>query len=270
MSDDNNNAEEQTTPAAENTEAVEQTQENNAGESVEATERESEGVEGESSEKKDKRTGWVQKRFNELTFEKKQAREEADSVKKQLETALTELAAARSGSTDGDGKTTLPLTEIDRLANEKAKEIASRQVSETRYAESLDRIWNSGINEFPNFGEAIDNLNGAFGEKFGNVLPVLAEALDNPHKVMHHLGDNLDEAARILSLSPAKQVAELTKLEASLATKVKPISKVGAPIKTVDSGKGKVDPTLDNAKLSTAEWMKLRTKDLEKKGKRLF
>lgn len=271
MSEDNTAPEGQTNTTAENVEAVAQTQINNeAVEPAEPTGNEGEIPEGETTEKKEKRPGWIQKRLNELTYEKKQALHEAESSKKQVETLIAELAAAKSGTKDHNGTNTLPITEIDRLATEKAKDIASKQVSEARYVESIDHIWNTGLKEFPDFGDAVDNLNGAFGEKFSNILPVFTEALDNPHKVMHHLGDNLDEAARILSLSPAKQIAELTKLEAALATKAKPISKVSAPIKTVDSGKGKADPSLDSDKLSTAEWMKLRTKDLEKKGKRLF
>lgn len=270
MSEENNAPEEQIVTAADNNAAEGQVQENNdTGEASEGAEHESEATEGDTAEKKDKRPGWVQKRFNELTFEKKQAREEADGYKKQTESLLAELAAARSGAIEGEDKARLPHSEIDRLAAIKAEEIANRKIAQTRSDDIADRVWNEGIKEFPDFADTISNLNNSFGERFGNMAPIIMEALDNPHKVMHHLGDNLDEAARILSLSPAKQVAELTKLEASLTTKQKPISKVAAPIKTID-GKGKVDPTLDSEKLSTAEWIKLRTKDLEKKGKRLF
>ena len=267
---DENNAGEQTAPAEENTQVENQVQENNAAsEPTEGTEGEtSEHVEGEP-EKKPKTTGWQIKRINELTARNAKAAEELENSKRQTEALITELAAARSGAGAGEDKARLPHSEIDRLANERAGEIASKKISEAQYASSLDSIWNSGVKEFPDFASSVENLQGSFGEKFGAALPIFTKALDNPHTVMHHLGENLDEAARILSLDPVKQVAELTKLEARLATKQKPISKVAAPIKTID-GKGKVERSLDNKDLSMAEWNELRTKDLIKRGKRLF
>lgn len=269
MSDENNAPEEQIVTAADNNAAESQVQENNdIGEAGEALEEIKE-IAPEVSDKKERKKGWAQIRIDELATEKNAAREEAENSKKQVASLLAELASARSGAGEGEDKARLPHSEIERLAIIKAEEIANRKIAQTRSDDIADRVWNDGLKEFPDFANTISNLNNSFGEKFGNMAPIIMEALDNPHKVMHHLGDNLDEAARILSLSPAKQVAELTKLESSLATKQKQISKVAAPIKTID-GKGKVDPTLDSEEISTAEWMKIRIKDLEKKGKRLY
>jgi hypothetical protein len=272
MSDENNAQIEQTNTPTNNNEAEGQGQVQENNQSTEETGSEGD-AEGDSSSKheeqpkKDKMKGWAQQRINELTYKNNQERERAEALRKQTETLLAELAAARSKG-DGD-KEGLSRAEIDRLAAIKAEEIAANKVNKARSDDLAEKVWDDGTKEFPDFADSISNLNNSFGEKFGNMAPVIMEALDNPHKIMHHLGDNLDEAARIFNLSPAKQIVELTKLEAAIVNKTKPISKVPAPPKTID-GKGKTEPTLDNEKLSTAEWMRLRNQDLEKKGRRKF
>jgi len=65
----------------------------------------------------------------------------------------------------------------------------------------------------------------------------IAEAIldsDAPAKVMAFMASNPDEVARIASLSPARQAAEIGKLEAKIATTPK-VSNAPAPLKPVGS-----------------------------------
>lgn len=274
MSDENNAQNEQTNTPTDNTESQDQAQENN-----QSTEPVNNGDEGsdntpkepqEPDQKKDnKMKGWAQQRINELTYKNNQERERAEALQKQTETLLAELAAARSKG-DGD-KEGLSRDEIDRLAAIKAEEIANAKLNKARSDDLADKVWNAGQKEFPNFAENISNLRNSFGEKFDNMAPIILEALEghNVHKVLHHLGDNLDEAARILSMSPAKQISELSRLESSLGKQEKPISKAPAPPTTID-GKGKVERRLDDPNLSMEEYIRIRNQELISQGKRLY
>jgi len=85
------------------------------------------------------------------------------------------------------------------------------------------------------------------------LTPTIAQAIidsDIPAKIMVHLNSNPDEADRIARLSPARQAAEIGKMEAKLATspaKVK-TSNAPDPIKPIGS-KGSTQGSLATASM---------------------
>jgi hypothetical protein len=82
--------------------------------------------------------------------------------------------------------------------------------------------------------------------------------LDDAHKVLHALGSNPEEAARILALSPLKQGRELERLAAKPAPKkaVKPVSNAPEPISSHVDGSGSKAVDLDNSSID--DFMKAR------------
>lgn len=83
---------------------------------------------------------------------------------------------------------------------------------------------------------------------------------DMSTKLGAHLVANPDEATRIANLSPARQAAEIGKLEATLSTaKSKSISNAPAPIKPIGAG-GATDSGLRDD-LPIEEWMRRRNKE---------
>jgi hypothetical protein len=83
----------------------------------------------------------------------------------------------------------------------------------------------------------------------------LATTSDAGAKLIHHLGTDLDEAARIAALPPVQMARELTKLEFKLAQPVaKPVSKAPAPITPIGAG-GASDSGLRDD-LPIDEWMR--------------
>jgi hypothetical protein len=82
------------------------------------------------------------------------------------------------------------------------------------------------------------------------------------------LAENEDEAERINGLSPARQLAEIGKIEAKLTSKAtgnktpekKTISRAPTPIKPVQGGQVVSTKSLDDPNLSPAEWIKMRNK----------
>lgn len=89
--------------------------------------------------------------------------------------------------------------------------------------------------------------------------------------LMYELGQDLDEANRILALSPLKMGVELTK-KALKGAQIEGVSKVPNPVRPLAGGRGEqlpVDPTnpdqADN--LTTAEWMKRREAQVAARGR---
>jgi hypothetical protein len=135
-----------------------------------------------------------------------------------------------------------------------AQQEAARIVAEQRFNESCNKVYAEGAKEFKeDFDAALRNLqmvgvNREFLE--------LASTSDAGHKVLHHLGSDLDEAARILSLPPVQMARELTKLEIKLSqSAVKPVSNAPAPITPIAGVKG---GTKDPSEMTDAEFAKWR------------
>lgn len=265
MSKEDTFVEELTTPTEEDTASENQDQENNedAGEeAAEGTEPAAkEGEEDITKEEGKSKSNWRLKRINELTFKNKQIEEEALRYKDQNEALLAKIAALQNGQSANPAEAE---AQIKSLANEMAKKIAAQEIAAAQYNRDCDRVFDKGVKEYPEFKECIENLNGSFGERWNNAIPTLVDALDDAHKVIYHLGTNLDEANRIFSMSPARQIAELTRLEAILAKpESKPISKASAPIKPVE---GRTATPISIADTSdTEKWIKGRYKDIAAK-----
>lgn len=105
---------------------------------------------------------------------------------------------------------------VQQQQQAKAKTVADK--TENIYAEAQ---------KIPGFDrEAFDEL---------PLTPAIANALidsDVPAKLMHHLASHPEEAERIAGLSPARQAAEIGKLETKLASAPK-VSNAPAPIKPI-------------------------------------
>lgn len=93
------------------------------------------------------------------------------------------------------------------------------------------------------------------------LTPYIAHALiesDDAPKLMHYMASNPDEVKRISAMSPARQAAEIGKIEAKLADAPKKevrLSKAPDPIKPMGTGKAAVK-SLDTSDFS--EYKKLR------------
>lgn len=266
MATQEDNAQEvQTTTPADDTTISDQTQDGaedtlEGGEGAEPTTVDPQEVDpGEPTHKDKGDSDWRLKRINQLTFKTKQLEQENAAGKANQEALLAKVAALQNGQAANPAEAE---AQIKALATEMAKGIAAQEIAQAEYTMKIDSVWNKGIDDFPDFKECVDNLRGSFDERFMNIVPSMAEALQDAHKIIHHLGTNLDEANRILSLSPARQIAEFTKLEAqlSLPTGSKPISKAPPPIKPLEGRAAKaVDVTNTD---STEQWIIARNKQI--------
>lgn len=171
-----------------------------------------------------KKTPWFQTRIDHLTREKHEARREADDLRRQL----TERASAPN-ETQNLGSQIDPVS-IQRMADERANQI----VKEQNFNQACNRVYDSGKKELgADFDAAIQNFNMLGGLSSHPALVEAATLLPEGHKILHHLGTNLEEAARIISLPPMQMALAISDIQSKVRTSN--ISSAPAPIKPLGS-----------------------------------
>lgn len=189
--------------------------------------------------------------------------------------------------TEEKSKNQAPQPVVDPAAPANAglteSQIRERISAEMQAAEQT-RVFNQACNDvaqkgklaFPDFDARVGQLKQLVSDwkdpaQFVPYNQFVAAAIEtgDGEKILHALGGDLDEAARIMSLPPIKMAVELTRL-ASGEGKVE-ISKAPKPITPIaqrGTQHSQIDPTdVERAdKLSTAEWMKRRNEQIEKRG----
>lgn len=236
---------EQGTPA----EQVQQVESHSTEATAEQTQEQKQEQTQEQKDEAQKREPWFQKRIGELTREKYEARRAAEEARQQAEQYRQYLAQLQQG--DQTQQPQQPQVDVRTLAQQEA----ARMVAEQRFNESCNKVYSVGKSEFPDFDQAVANLqmvgvNRDFLE--------LTSASDAGAKILHHLGNDLDEAARILALPPVHMARELTRLEYKLAQPPapKPVSKAPEPIKPIGAGAATDNGLRDD--LPMDEWLRRR------------
>lgn len=208
------------------------------------------GPETSVEPEKPKQTPWFQRRIDDLTRERWEARREADRLQAELAT----LRQPRQEGQSDPVQQGLTQADVQRLAREEAGRIAATN----EFNANCNGIFEQGNKAFPDFEASLGNF-----RLLGGLPPSLVEAAieaGEPAKVLYELGKNPDEAARILALSPTRMAVAVAKIAAKPASPP-PVSKAPPPIKSiVGSGRVETDPD----KMSTAEWTKWREGQLSR------
>lgn len=201
----------------------------------------------QTQEQAEKKTPWFQKRISEVTREKYEAKRQVEQLAAELQAEREQNQRYRSGESEPQQ------VDVQTLARQEAEKI----VATHSFNDKCNKVYAEGKTEFPDFDQAIGNLQMV---GVGKQFLELATDSDAAAKLLHHLGQDLDEASRIASLPPVQMARELTKLEYKLSqVTAKPVSKAPAPIKPI--GGGKVTDGL-SADLPMDEWMRRRNKQL--------
>lgn len=196
---------------------------------------------------------WAQDRINKVTREMRDMERRAN---------LAEQALASRGQQQ---QTTPPTPPPATQTEQEAKVLAARMI----FDQQCNDIYNQGIKDHGNeFKTSVDNW-----QQLGGVPPVVVEAaLESgiAPKVILALGKDLDEAHRIMQLSPARAAAAVAKYAAKLeadataAPEPKPGTKAPPPVPGVVGGRaGTASRSLDDDKISVDDWMKQREKELK-------
>lgn len=129
---------------------------------------------------------------------------------------------------------------------------------------TLEQSYNQRVQEFakikPDFADVLASSDLQISKP---VTELIFESEVGP-AIAYYLAENEEETERINRLSPARQLAEIGKIEAKLATPVvkekKRVSQAPAPVKPVQGGAPVAAKTLDDPNLSPDDWIKLRNK----------
>lgn len=230
------------TPAAEKSEQAQQVELT----STDATAEPTQGQQDEASEEKAKKEPWFQKRIGELTRDKYENKRQAETAAQENAQLREQLARVQQGD---------PAQQTPNDVQSYVKQEVQRLVAEQSFNETCNKVYATGKAEFPDFDNAVANLqmigvNRDFLE--------LVTTSDAGVKLLHHLGTDMDEAVRIAALPPVQMARELTRLEYKLgqAPAAKPVSKAPAPIKPISGhGVGSKSP----GEMSDAEYSKWRS-----------
>lgn len=139
-----------------------------------------------------------------------------------------------------------------------ATKLATQQVATDNFNRRCDEVADVGQKEFgAKWAASLEALKdvGAISDD----PSFLQDALDteSPAKVLHHLGQNPDEAERLLALSPSRRAVALDRLSVQLTTvqpkTPKAISKAAAPIAPVGSGRSAKEIDINDPNLSDDE-----------------
>jgi hypothetical protein len=168
---------------------------------------------------------------------------------------------------------------IDREIEQRATLMASQQ----EFTRRCNDVADQGRQQYNDFDVRIQKLiglvDGSDPQQIANYNGFLSAAMEtgDAPRLLHHLGGDLNEASRILSLTPIKMAVELTRMSGAassggtnvtmpngqvVSTVPRPINPVGSA--TSITGNRSIvapdDATSDN--LSTSEWMARREQQI--------
>ncbi len=224
----------------------------------------------------------VQKRFDKLTKEKHELRNRIALLEQKL-AEPPEAAAAAPKSSEPKPNTPAAGNVEGRpaLADFQTYEAYTEAVADWKYeqrrgaeraqeaAQTTAASWNAKVAELKKVHADFEDV--AYSEAVA-VTDVMQRAIvesDEGPAVAYWLGSNPNESARIAKLSPARQAAEIGKIEAKLqatastaAAPVQPVTKLSKapPPPAPLSGQSKVTaPSLNDANLDYATFERLRS-----------
>lgn len=128
-------------------------------------------------------------------------------------------------------------------------------------SQAVEQLRMEGSEKYDDFNEVLDS-----GKFITEVMRDTILESDTPVDLAYHLCKNVKEARRIASLSPARQAAEIGKLEDKLtaAPPAKKPSAAPAPIEPVQANGGNNDNSIKPS-MGFEEFMKIRNKQLRRK-----
>lgn len=183
------------------------------------------------------KTPWFKQRIDSLTVQVHKTRDELDAAKQ-------ENAMLRAGQPQPAGAapqpaapSALPLPTDPQQLQHLVQQEAANLVAQQQFTQRCNDVFDKGIKDVPGFKEAVDNFQMVIVGGLAKA-PAFVEAvtlLPDGHKVLAHLGQNLEEAQRVMSLPPVHQAMELTRLSNRLAA-APTITRAPAPLTPVQPG----------------------------------
>lgn len=228
---------------------------------------------------------WAQKRINELTAKRYEAErvaqaeiERANAADARSAELLSQLANRDPAAPPAPGTPAKPAAPVasEEEFNRRVTMEAARVARINDFNKACDNIAAIGKNEFKDsWDDTLKNLSlvGAVGTNVSPEFLETAVELQQPHKVLHYLGQNLEEAEKIVKLPPKRMALEMARLEAKImaptpAPVAAPVSAAPAPVIPVTGAAKVTSGDLTDPNLPVEEFMALRSKQMEEKRNR--
>lgn len=207
------------------------------------------------------------RRVGQLTAKNAAVEAEKQALERRLALAEEALnSVAPKGTKEGEEKT-YTKAELDAEALKLASSLADKKVLADAAAARGDALYAAGKKTY---GEAFDESLKSLS-RVGAVTQPLIDALselDNSADVLQALSEDLSEATRIAALPLAQMGVALAKHSMAIKDGKGPkISAAAAPLPVeVGGARRKTNPSVyDTEETSTAEWVKLRNKELKER-----
>lgn len=229
-------------------------------------------ADAEKTGKKDWRDIQLGKTRGQLKDERA-AREGLETQVKQQADELAKMRSAVEKLTKGEEVKPEDLARAKTPEEAKAEAIAAAKAEMTAEAEAkafaraADKLFDDGVTAFgeEEFGEARTNIIG-FGNDMGmfdnnrsrvDFIQQLLDAVDNPERVLFLMGQDPEEAERIIGLPERKRIAAFVKLSTARPRKPAPVSEVPEPIETVNGNRTAAPLSYRGPKTSDADMDRL-------------
>lgn len=214
------------------------------------------------------------KRINKLTWQRSEARREAEALRRRLEEleakssqpAKTEEAEPKESDYQSYAEYLRAVARYETnqrlMAERKASEEKALKQTRDQYESQIAQEFQDRISEFREQTEDFDDIvqgSGIFDLPDSPTVKAMSLAIaesDIGPQILYHLAQNIKEANRLTRLSPYAAAREIGKLEATLSNpKPKKPSKAPDPITPI-GGKSGVDSNLPKDSDDVETWMK--------------
>lgn len=209
------------------------------------------------------RTDWRDRRIGEQQQRIRELRAQLEQFQR---TTVPQTPGAPPPAQEIHGQPPPSQAEIDRQINERAYALAQQQEFNRRCNEVAD----AGRTQYADFdvrvGKLVGLVDGNDPQAVANYNQFLSAALETGEasRLIHALGGDLDEASRILGLTPIRMAVELTKMASrppsEMSNAPRPLNPIASQGVNNRATFGADDPSSDN--LSTEEWMRRRNEQI--------
>lgn len=209
-----------------------------------------------------KKVDKAQRKIAAIEYEKRELRRQNAQLAKALEAqAKAPVSDAKAPQIEAFQTIEEYLDARDKWRDEqRAPQPESEQDDDFEVAK--EDLFQGGNEKYDDFTEVMTAQNVKITKDMAKAL-VEIDDLDLQVDTAYFLGSNPKEAARIAKLSPVRQIREVAKLEAKLATKAKPAKRPSAapePIKPVGGSKTSTDEIQETEPFES--FLKKRNKQL--------
>lgn len=199
------------------------------------------------------------------------------AMQKRIDKLTAQLKAKEPATPDPNNPASqVPADEVEA----RAEVLATAKAQQAEFDRACTETVEAGRKEFPDFNDKVQDLlqvrdisDPASVQAYNTLIAAAIETGDGA-KIIHKLGGDLEEAARIMGLTPVKMGVALAKL-ASVAVKIEPdVSTAPKPITPLNGGKKasfeQIEPDDPEraGKLDMSTWMERREKQVAERGLR--